>query len=101
MASKLSSEQIFKLVFDDATDSFRMVLVDASIEISSADGDSIIAHDGIEPRVLYDYIGYDYATPNTVIKTYRTGGAAGTVVGTVTEIYDVSVPPKLVSQTRT
>lgn len=98
MASKLGIEKIAQLVFDEATNSYKVTLVDAAIEISAADSDSIIAVQGIEPRQEYNQIVYNYGTPNTVIKIYKNGA---TVVGTVTEVYDESVPPKLTSVTRT
>lgn len=103
MSSKLDQSQIMKAVYDEVAQALKVVIANltSEIELSAEDGDSIVALTGIEPRIPYDYIGYNYGTPNTTIKTYRSGGASGTIVGTVTEVYDAATPPRIISQTRT
>ena len=102
MASKLNMEQIQKLVFDEVNNALRVVLgtVSTQIELSAADGDSVIAYSGIEPREPYDYISYVHPDTVTIVKTYRNGGPTGTIVGVVTEVYTDNSHNKLVSQQR-
>lgn len=49
----------------------------------------------------YDYIGVGYPNATTETYTYRTGGAAGTVVGTITVVYSDSTKTTLLSVTKT
>ena len=102
MSSKLDQGQIIKAVYNQIANALQVVISNqtSSIEVSAEDGDSIVAIPGIEPRAAYDYVGYNYATPNTIIKTYRIGGAGGTLVGTVTEVYNTDTPPKIISALR-
>ena len=101
--SRLAPHIIEQLTFDEVDEALRTKIVgtEMSVELRVEDGDSVVAHTSIEPRAAFDYIGYNYGTPNTIIKTYRLGGAGGTLVGTVTEVYNTDTPPKLLSQART
>lgn len=102
MSSKLDPSQITKLVFDEATNSYKVALIDANLSITAISGDSIIAVPPIEPRAVYDYVGLVYTSGGAVVtKTYRTGGAAGTIVGVVTETYQDATRVQLNSIART
>jgi hypothetical protein len=100
--SSLSPAQISSKVYDEGTDSIKVALIDAALELSAADGDSVIAIPGIEPRGDYDYVGLVYTSGGAVVtKTYRSGGAAGTIVGVVTETYSDGTRVQLNSIART
>lgn len=102
MTSKLNSEQITKLVYDEGTESLKVALVDASLELSAADGDSVKAVAGDEPLVAWDYYSQALSDADHVVtRTYRTGGASGTVVGTVVYTYSSHHRTFLVSLART
>jgi hypothetical protein len=49
----------------------------------------------------YDYIGVTYPDAVTEIYTYKSGGAAGTTVATVTVVYTDSTKANLMSVTKT
>lgn len=100
--SKLDPAQIIKQVYDEITNSIKVGLVDVALSITASSGDSIIAVPPIEPRGSYDYVGLVYTNAGaTVTKTYRSGGAVGTIVGVVTEVYQDSTRAQLNSITRT
>ena len=102
MASKLDQAQIIKSVYDTASDSLKTSLIGASIDISASSGDSIRAVIGAEPKLDWDYIGLVYTGGGAVVtKTYRIGGAAGTIVGTAVETYQDGTRVQLNSILRT
>jgi len=102
MSSKLDQAQIFKAAFDDASESIKTSLIGASIDISAISGDSIRAVNGAEPKLDWDYVGLVYTGGGAVVtKTYRIGGAAGTIVGTAVETYQDATRAQLNSILRT
>ncbi len=102
MPSKLDPAQIIKAAFDGASESLKTSLVAASIEISAISGDSIRAVTGAEPKLDWDYVGIVYSGVGAVVtKTYRIGGAAGTIVGTAVETYQDGTRVQLNSILRT
>jgi len=102
MSSKLDPAQIFKAAFDDASESIKTSLIGASIDISAISGDSIRAVNGAEPKLDWDYVGLVYTGGGAVVtKTYRIGGAAGTIVGTAVETYQDATRAQLNSILRT
>ena len=50
---------------------------------------------------IYDYISATYPTTSTEAYLYKTGGASGTLVATVTVVYTDSTKAVLTSVTRT
>jgi len=102
MSSKLDPAQIIKAAFDEASESLKTSLVAASIEISAISGDSIRAVNGAEPKLDWDYVGIVYSGAGAVAtKTYRIGGAEGTIVGTSVETYQDATRVQLNSILRT
>lgn len=49
----------------------------------------------------YDYIGVTYPDGVTEVYTYRTGGASGTIVATVTVVYTTTSKEYILSVTKT
>lgn len=102
MSSKLDQAQIFKAAYDEASKSLKTSLVAASIEISAISGDSIRAVIGAEPKLDWDHVGLVYTGGGAIVtKTYRIGGAAGTIVGTAVETYQDATRAQLNSILRT
>jgi hypothetical protein len=102
MATKLNQEQILKNVYDELNNALKIVMatISTQIELSAGDGDSVRVYQGVEPLVPFDYIGYVHPDNETVVETYRSGGASGTIVGVVTKVYTDNSHSRLVSQTR-
>jgi len=50
--------------------------------------------------VAYDYIGVTYPTTSSEVYVFKTGGASGTIVATVTVVYSDSTKNNLTSVTR-
>lgn len=100
--SKLDGAQIIKTVYNEADDSINVTLTDVSLELSASDGDSVRAFGGEEPSVAWDYYSQALSAADTVVtRTYRTGGAAGTVVGTTVTTYSSNARTFIVSFLRT
>jgi hypothetical protein len=49
----------------------------------------------------YDYIGFTYPDTMTDVLTYKTGGAAGTTVATITTVYTTEAKDIISSITKT
>jgi hypothetical protein len=122
---KYSPGQIFKSVWDEDSNRIR---VDAEVTATigevqvdlDAEDDSVSIYDatGVNPMTVntdgslevrplnslvpepFDYIGASYPDPETEIYLYKTGGAGGTTVATVTVVYVDSTKERLVSATR-
>jgi len=77
MGSKLDSTQVLKEAFDDTTGKLEVLSTEASV---GADYD--------HQTLTYVTAGNGIGEVGTI--TYRTGGAAGTIVATVTLTYDAS-----------
>lgn len=90
---------VIREAYDDDVDAFRTKIVDTNmaIELDANDGDSIVAVQGLEPRVPYDTIDYSYPDLVTRIRLYKN---AGILVGTLTEVYTDATQTRLLSQTR-
>lgn len=100
--SQLDPAQIIKQAYNEAAQAISVTLATAEIELSAQDGDSVYAATGAEPRATWDYVGYVYTNAGaTVTETYRTGGAAGTIVGTVVRVYQDATRAQINSITRT
>jgi hypothetical protein len=103
VGTKSNPTQIIQAILDVPNQAIKTTIVGTQVAIAIAanDGDSVITHSVLEPKEDYDYIGYNYATANTIVKTYKIGGSSGTTVGTITEVYTDSTLTRIVSQART
>lgn len=79
--SELDSNQIFQLSFQEASSALRVLGVGATLVPET-----------------FDYISLSYTGSNLTGVVYKTGGASGTTVGTLTLAYSGS---NLISVTRT
>lgn len=103
MSSRLDQQQIIKAVYDEATTSLKTSLtnVEISMELSATDGDSVRSYRGDEPASPWDYYSQALSAGDTVVtRTYKNGGASGTVVGTVVYTYSDNTRAFLVSMSR-
>lgn len=122
---KYSPGQIAKSVWDEVENRIRVdaevtaVIGEIQVDLDAED-DSVSIYDatGINPMTVntdgslevrslnslvpepYDYIGASYPDPETEIYVYKTGGAGGTTVATVTVVYVDSTKERLSSATR-
>jgi hypothetical protein len=121
-----SPGQIAKSVWDKDENRIRVdaevtaVIGEIAVDLDAAD-DSVSIYDstGVNPMAVntdgslntniknmlvpvpFDYIGASYPTPETEVYVYKTGGAGGTTVATVTVTYVTSSKEELVSVVRT
>lgn len=78
--TNLDADQVTRTVFDDDTESFRTINVSGLVTEE------------------FDYIALGYSGSDLTTVTYKTGGAGGTTVATLTLVYSGA---NLVSITRT
>jgi hypothetical protein len=93
--SSLDFEQVIKDIHDEGASSIQVVPGPAG-----SNSLNTVVKNALVP-VPYDYIGATYPVPTTEVYTYKTGGASGTVVATVTVVYTSSTKDILLSVTRT
>jgi hypothetical protein len=100
----MSPQQVIKTAFDEATQSLKALLIGTSqISIAANDagtGDTIRVYSALEP-VGYNAVTYTLSGANTIMtEVYKTGGVAGTTVGTITRTYTDNTRTVLVSVVR-
>ena len=77
----ITEQKIIKIV-DGTTPT-----IQATVEQISTQGALIVKSLGGLVTVSYDYIGVAYPLDTTEVYTFKTGGAGGTTVATITVVY--------------
>jgi hypothetical protein len=100
--TKLAPHQIAQSVYSVASEAIKTTLVNTeiAIELSAEDGDSVRSWQGDEP-IGWDAYSQVLSVGDTVVtRTYKSGGLAGTTVGTVVYTYSTNARTFLVSLVR-